>query len=499
VAFGYPACAPLRSDEPISWVKDQLEQRRGAGSGREADREDLVSEIGDRDVVQLDHRLRLAAGRDAVLHARARTSYDRFRMLRLWHQTLALSLVIATGCVRAIEIPAATDSMVDGREGRGPLSDAGVELPFDGAIGPASDSAIDLRGAEAVMPGDGSGAGADGSPALDGWADRGTLGANIIFTTPPSFTGNLGGLAGADAICASHAAAAQLTGAFVAFVSTSTVDAADRLGGAQGWVRVDGRMVARTRDELLSGMLRYPPRLDAFGQPVALSGFGTRFAHTGTDPSGKASAFHCADWTTDAASGSTMIGQPDGGHVNWMGGTTTSCNTQQSLYCLQIDHTIAPATPSPATGRRVFISNQFSVPVHPDAACAQSALAAGLGGKFRALVATGGASAASRFSLGWWPWVRVDGVVVFASASDFQANVLQAPICVTAVGDRPSGDIVLTGAPSATALPGENCSSWSDAAGQALYGYFDLADGDWFNWASFTQGCQNGRVYCLEE
>jgi hypothetical protein len=53
--------------------------------------------------------------------------------------------------------------------------------------------------------------------------------AKIVFATSQGFTGNLGGLAGADAICQAEANAAGLPGTYKAFLSDNNTSAADRL------------------------------------------------------------------------------------------------------------------------------------------------------------------------------------------------------------------------------------------------------------------------------
>jgi hypothetical protein len=59
--------------------------------------------------------------------------------------------------------------------------------------------------------------------------------ANFVFVTSRAYTGNLGGLAGADAICQTHAAEAGLPGTYVAWLATSTVTAPSRLAPARGF------------------------------------------------------------------------------------------------------------------------------------------------------------------------------------------------------------------------------------------------------------------------
>src|SRR5690606_4557544 len=82
---------------------------------------------------------------------------------------------------------------------------------------------------------------------------------NLVFVTSTTHEpASLGGLAGGDAICAARAEAAGLPGTYVAWLSTATVDARDRLGSARGWRRVDGEPFADTVEDLASGKIFYP-------------------------------------------------------------------------------------------------------------------------------------------------------------------------------------------------------------------------------------------------
>ncbi|HYL59494.1 MAG TPA: hypothetical protein VEU51_11520, partial [Candidatus Acidoferrales bacterium] len=67
---------------------------------------------------------------------------------------------------------------------------------------------------------------------------------NKVFVTSSTFDGNLGGQAGADADCASLASGAGLAGTFKAWLSTSGLNAKDKLGSARGFVRIDGQPFA---------------------------------------------------------------------------------------------------------------------------------------------------------------------------------------------------------------------------------------------------------------
>jgi hypothetical protein len=146
-----------------------------------------------------------------------------------------------------------------------PIAEGGAE-PADGAqTSEASDApgvsdAFDASdGAPQDAPGDPSVApdGVDGpvETATDAPADVTTQDAPpltqyVVFaTSQPGFTGNLGGLTGADQKCQARAAAANppLTGTFKAWLSDSTASAASRVAPMHGmlpYVMVDMTVVA---------------------------------------------------------------------------------------------------------------------------------------------------------------------------------------------------------------------------------------------------------------
>jgi len=74
---------------------------------------------------------------------------------------------------------------------------------------------------------------------IDGATDR----PNIVFISNAVTPAPMGGLAGGDMLCNDAATAAGLPGAYVAFLSTATVNAIDRLAGSRGW----GEPTARPR------------------------------------------------------------------------------------------------------------------------------------------------------------------------------------------------------------------------------------------------------------
>lgn len=61
-----------------------------------------------------------------------------------------------------------------------------------------------------------------------------------------------------DGYCSSVAADAGLPGQYLAWLSTTTTNAISKLGGANGWVRTDGRPSANTQADLAAGRIFYP-------------------------------------------------------------------------------------------------------------------------------------------------------------------------------------------------------------------------------------------------
>jgi len=289
---------------------------------------------------------------------------------------------------------------------------------------------------------------------------------NIVFVTSTSQTGNMGGLAGADAICAARASAAGLPGTYVAWLSTSgtgSVNAKDRLGSARGWIRTDSLPFTDRVSDLTAGTILYPPRLDEFGADVGKN----VMVLTATKMDGvlfqDAYAGSCQDWTS--TSGGSTAGYADGGSMIWTYYLwNTSCSATYRMYCFGTDHANALA-PLTRSGRLAFISWQSFLPgggvAAADAICQGEASGRGFPGTYKALLAQEGVSAASRFSASGPSWARPDGVVI-GSLSDLEANLFTAPIEQRADGSYAGNTGVWVGANSLSNIAsGTTCSSWT--------------------------------------
>lgn len=299
----------------------------------------------------------------------------------------------------------------------------------------------------------------------------------------------------ADAFCMSNAAAGELPGTYRAWLSTSTQNALDKLGGSDGWVRRDGQPFT-DRATLAAGAFYFPGDLDEAGRlPVA----GSPLAATGTFIDGSTDGRgSCTDWTS--TSGTFVAGDPS--EAYWSAYFVQPCSGKYRLLCFETGHSAASVRPS-ATGRIAFASTGTLTPgggrAAADQLCQGEAQSAGLTGQFLALVSTTDAAAASRFGPGA-PFVRVDGVQLAASPADLDKPNLPSLLDVSATGEHLTGQNL---AWSGSSLPGEagsaatTCLDWTSTAGTGTFGDIYLSS-VWFGQFAQETCASNARVFCLQ-
>jgi len=164
--------------------------------------------------------------------------------------------------------------------------------------------------------------------AVGGYAIAQSPAANMSFfvTSSNPKGGNLGGLAGADAVCQSLAQAAGAGGkTWHAYLSTSTVDAKSRIGNGP-WYNFKGELIAQNVADLHTadknkisnttaltekGTLPSYLKLDAAGQAQRPEGQLAHDILTGTKEDGTKDADTCKDWTSGDASAKAMLGHAD--------------------------------------------------------------------------------------------------------------------------------------------------------------------------------------------
>lgn len=385
---------------------------------------------------------------------------------------------------------------------------AGLVGCQSGADNPPSPPANSQSGSGQVTA-DSTGTGDGSESDSESESDDGTGGTppptdfNYAFVSSEAILpGDLGGLDGADQFCQDLADGAGLGGTYVAWLSTNTTDAKNRLAGARNWVRVDGRPFAAAVGDLTAGGVMYPLRVDETGADAP-----DERVMTATDATGikiNDSEFgSCQNWTSSNPNTKTSGGVSDSGDETWTAwpGLELNCGTAYRIYCLGKDNDEAMDF-TPTEGRLAFISDStFASNVGLDLAdtqCQQEATNAGVAGQFAALLATEAESAAARFDLAGLIWVRPDGIPLMDDAADLGTGVL-APVALDAEGFVVAPRHTWTGAidPGSTSS-GESCVSWSGQVGAARVGLSGRSSTAWFSTDVFD--CSGLRhVYCFEQ
>jgi hypothetical protein len=151
-----------------------------------------------------------------------------------------------------------------------------------------------------------------------------------VFLSATAWTGNLGGISGADSKCAAEAATAGLSGRWFAWVSTPAQGARARFA-AQGvtgpWKRTDGLPVAVNLSDLADGALANPIQRNQHG--AAVSGN----AWTGTLANAEPDLAHCSSWTAGTAGSLGGQGSSSSATTTWTAVVSVPCSTMARLYC----------------------------------------------------------------------------------------------------------------------------------------------------------------------
>lgn len=260
----------------------------------------------------------------------------------------------------------------------GPIGPQGIKGPagVDGDDGDDGDQGPPGIDGNQGPPGVDGNAGADGAPGPQGPAGlRGLSGADeelrdtvcslyeeldlgipvichkIVFLTSEKFSGNLGGVAGADGHCNRLAESAGLPGTFMAWVGTEVDFPANRftrLATPKRYVDTQGRTIADGWGDLTDGSLDRFIVTDENGtdlgylRPSKLSTW-TAVKPDGTywNPPARYSSENnttCSDWTStsnNGPTGSTKNGIT-GAWTSWYPSASCSAySTRHRLYCFQ--------------------------------------------------------------------------------------------------------------------------------------------------------------------
>lgn len=288
--------------------------------------------------------------------------------------------------------------------------------------------------------------------------------ANFAFVSQPTvIAGSLGSAAAADTVCQQEADAADLPGTYVAWLSDSSTNAIDRLTGARGWVRLDGRPVIDRPSDLPARSMRYPILFESGGVPVA----NTNPVMGTSDENGTLLAASCEDFSV--MTGSLRAGFASHVGERWARGTIASCGSPGRVYCFGTDHTTPFPIRIPEERRRVFVTDQPWLGLtegvaSADAHCAAEATRAGLLGTFIAFLSTTRVPAIDRIDPTGPVYTRMDGVPLANSSADFVAgDFLTSPAQDQFLNFPANFPVVGAGRPDQTGSPALNCDDFSSA------------------------------------
>lgn len=330
------------------------------------------------------------------------------------------------------------------------------------------------------------------------------LAHNVAFITSSVHAGDFGGSAGGAKICSERAREAGLHGTkWLAVTNAAQSFDPAIVGNARGWVRTDGRPLDLSINSLFD--LAYPLALDERGRPV--------------DPivsawSGGASG--CSDFTSKEETLATRLTNVRANQY-WDYGQDAACSESHSIACFAIDD----FSPLPAayqnSGTIAFVTSNKFYPragsvaealESADALCEAEACDRGLlngfppgsedcwylpksEGRFRALLATTTATAASRVDPPEGALLREDGLPWTATPADLLSGSTLTGLA--------SGVVAYTGfidSPAALAASlDDTCHDWT------IPSAFDQAaamDPRESMFARRRVPCNGASIICLE-
>lgn len=272
--------------------------------------------------------------------------------------------------------------------------------------------------------------------------------ANYAFVTKGRYAGALGGVSGADAVCASEGAAAGIPGDYVALLwSTERPDPATALVGSRGWQLPSGEWLADTPADVATGAYFHP--LNAFPSGARVDGNSTQDLRFWT---GQIEGT-CDDWR----SASTVGDQAYIPQRSRLSDGRLGCAGPYRLACFERGHAVTPALP-PITHKRLFVTAATWTPgggvASADQLCDDEASTSGIGTS-RALLPTD-VSAAQRTGAGATVYQQPDGILFGTLAASDSYLIVGA--------DRRPHDGPLWTGGDPLQVPEETCAGWTSAA-----------------------------------
>jgi hypothetical protein len=372
-----------------------------------------------------------------------------------------------------------------------------------------------------------------------------TPSVGYVFVTSKQYSGDLGGLAGADQKCQDSANAANLEGTWKAWLSDNNASASGRINHFNfPFKRLDGITIANDWADLTDGSIQAPINLTEAGTTVVRDPFNdTSKIWTGTNANGTTNTDgnNCQGWTSSAGfSGS--IGTTEGGsnitNGRWsLSGTGASCgNNSYKLYCFEQTGIITPpptftpvpiptstpsptATPTPTSTpsptilpavSRVFVTSttyngNLGGITGADQKCQTSANTANIGGTWKAWLSDTTTSASSRLNHGNIPYKLLNGALIADDWNYLTTYGSKIKINITESGATLDGYLqVWTNTQKSGAAYNPSlvysCNNWTSASvtNNGRVGTVGESNG-WTDYG-ISQGCNSGGyLYCFEQ
>jgi|GEM_PF-3293460 len=155
------------------------------------------------------------------------------------------------------------------------------------------------------------------------------------FVTSTTYNGNLGGLAGADALCQARADAVSLGGTWKAYMVSGAMGLSRLAPATVPYVRTDGVRIANNWADLSDESLMAPLNVNESGLPVSGGNVWTGLTNVGGGTNQ-----HCNNWTYGGGGclgGSACGGGGEHGAIDnhWDGYYVFGCNSGYRLYCIE--------------------------------------------------------------------------------------------------------------------------------------------------------------------
>lgn len=172
----------------------------------------------------------------------------------------------------------------------------------------------------------------------DGCSSTCTLEYRRVFATSQVFTGDLGGVAGADEKCQIAASKLPRPGIFRAWISSGADSPASNFVHSQvPYKDLDGAEIAANWDDLIDGQLKngisktetgvFPPESEC------LPAFRVVWTHTDAAGQNPNLGADCGGWLDSGGMGKVgRLGYTNGG---WTDDATLACTCLGSLYCVE--------------------------------------------------------------------------------------------------------------------------------------------------------------------